>query len=243
MSSNVPFTSENLDTYLKALAKEYKKLSGKSIPAEIILIGGAAILANYGFRESTYDMDALINASSAMSDAISHVGDEYGLPNGWLNEDFIKTKSYTPKLRQYSVHYKEFGRILEIRTVQAEYLLAMKMVSARDYKNDLSDIIGIIAEHQQRQLPLTWEMVERAMLELYGSWERVAPETVQLVRNTLTLPDAGVLYDQYRAEELATKDFLTDFEQKYPKVANQDNIASILAQAKKKREQQTNDAP
>lgn len=237
MSSNVPFTSENLDTYLKALAKEYKKLSGKSIPAEIILIGGAAILANYGFRESTYDMDALISASSAMSDAISHVGDEYGLPNGWLNEDFIKTKSFTPKLRQYSVHYKEFGRILEIRTVQAEYLLAMKMVSARDYKNDLSDIIGIIAEHQQRQLPLTLEMVERAMLELYGSWERVAPETVQLVRNALTLPDVGVLYDQYRAEELATKDFLTDFEQKYPKVANQDNIASILAQAKKKREQ------
>ena len=243
MSSNVPFTSENLDTYLKALAKEYKKLSGKSIPAEIILIGGAAILANYGFRESTYDMDALISASSAMSDAISHVGDEYGLPNGWLNEDFIKTKSYTPKLRQYSVHYKEFGRILEIRTVQAEYLLAMKMVSARDYKNDLSDIIGIIAEHQQRQLPLTWEMVERAMLELYGSWERVAPETVQLVRNALTLPDAGVLYDKYRVEELATKDFLTDFEQKYPKVANQDNIASILAQAKKKRTQQTNDTP
>lgn len=238
MSSNVPFTSENLDTYLKALAKEYKKLGGKSMPAEIVLIGGAAILANYGFRESTYDMDALISASSAMREAISHVGDEYGLPNGWLNEDFIKTKSYTPKLRQYSVHYKEFGRILEIRTVQAEYLLAMKMISARDYKNDLSDIVGIIAEHQHRQLPLTWEKVEQAMLELYGSWDGVAPETVQLVRDALALPDAGVLYAQYRNEEMATMDFLTDFEQKYPKVANQDNIASILAQAKKKREQQ-----
>lgn len=243
MSSKVPFTSENLDTYLKALAKEYKKLSGKGMPAEIILIGGAAILANYGFRESTYDMDALISASSAMRDAISHVGDEYGLPNGWLNEDFIKTKSYTPKLRQYSVHYKEFGRILEIRTVRAEYLLAMKMVSARDYKNDLSDIVGIIAEHQQRQLPLTWEMVDRAMLELYGSWDGVTPETVQLVRDALALPDAGVLYAQYRAEEIATKDFLTDFEQKYPKVANQENISSILAQAKKKRAQQIHDTP
>ena len=106
MSSNVPFTSENLDIYLKALAKEYKKLSGKGMPAEIILIGGAAILANYGFRESTYDMDALIQASSAMDDAIKHVGDAYSLPNGWLNTDFMKTKSYTPKLRQYSVHYR-----------------------------------------------------------------------------------------------------------------------------------------
>ena len=120
MSSKALFTQENLDTYLKALAREYKKLGGKGMPAEIILIGGAAILANYGFRESTYDMDALIDASSAMKDAINHVGDEYGLPNGWLNEDFVKTKSYTPKIRQYSVHYKEFGRILEVRTVKAE---------------------------------------------------------------------------------------------------------------------------
>jgi len=243
MSSNIPFTSESLDIYLKALAKEYKKLGGKGMPAEIILIGGAAILANYGFRESTYDMDALITASSAMHDAINHVGDEYGLQYGWLNEDFIKTKSYTPKIRQYSVHYKEFGRILEIRTVRGEYLLAMKMVSARGYKNDLSDIVGIIAEHQQRQLPLTWKMVEQAMQELYGSWDNVPPETVQLVRDALVLPDAAVLYERYRAEEIATKDFLTDFEEKYPKVANQDNIASILVQAKKKRKQQLKDVP
>ena len=45
MSSKALFTQENLDTYLKALAREYKKLGGKGMPAEIILIGGAAILA------------------------------------------------------------------------------------------------------------------------------------------------------------------------------------------------------
>ena len=31
--------------------------------AEIILIGGASILINYGFREMTYDMDAIIKSS------------------------------------------------------------------------------------------------------------------------------------------------------------------------------------
>ena len=35
-------------------------------PCEIILIGGASILANYGFRDMTYDMDAVILASSVM---------------------------------------------------------------------------------------------------------------------------------------------------------------------------------
>lgn len=241
MSSDVPFTSENLDTYLKALAREYKKLGGKTMPAEIILIGGAAILANYDFRESTYDMDALINASSAMHDAINRVGDEYGLPNGWLNEDFIKTKSYTPKLRQYSVHYKEFGRILEVRTIRAEYLIAMKMVSSRQYKNDLSDIVGIIAAHHQQQLPLTYEMIDRAMLELYGSWDLVTADTMKLVQDALDLPDAGILYDQYRAAEVETKDFLVDFEQKYPKVATETNLASIIAKAKQKKEKQNRD--
>ena len=41
------------------------------MPAEITLIGGASILVNYGFRASTYDVDALIQASSAMKDAIN----------------------------------------------------------------------------------------------------------------------------------------------------------------------------
>ena len=56
--SDHPFTKENVDEYLKALAKEYRKRSGKAIPAEIILIGGASIVINYGFRDMTNDMDA-----------------------------------------------------------------------------------------------------------------------------------------------------------------------------------------
>lgn len=243
MSSNVPFTPENLDIYLKALAKEYKKLSGKGMPAEVILIGGAAILANYNFRESTYDMDALIDASSAMSDAINHVGDEFGLPNGWLNEDFIKTKSYTPKIRQYSVHYKEFGRILEVRTVKGEYLIAMKLVSARPYKNDLSDIVGILAEHQRLENPMTFEKIQRAMVELYGSAEQVSEEIWTMVKDAVDHPNAGELYQKYREAEMETKDLLVDFEQKYPKVLKEDNLAAIVAQAKKKKEQLANEKP
>ena len=67
------FTKENLDTCLRELAREYRKRNGKSMPAEIILIGGAAILVNYGFREMTTDVDAVIHAASAMKDAINCV--------------------------------------------------------------------------------------------------------------------------------------------------------------------------
>ena len=139
------FTRENIDTYLKAVAKEYRRLSGKDVPAELILIGGASVLINYGFRNMTSDIDALILAASSMKDAINTVGDKFHLPNGWFNADFEGTSSYTPKLVQYSEYYRTYSNIVSIRTVSAEYLVAMKLRSGRLYKNDLSDILGILA--------------------------------------------------------------------------------------------------
>ena len=126
MSADKPFTRENLDSYLMELAKEFRKKNGSRMPAEIILMGGASILINYGFREMTYDMDAIIKSSGAMRDAINTVGDRLGLPIGWLNTDFIHTNSYTPRLAEHSKYYKTFANILQIRTVSDEYSLLIK---------------------------------------------------------------------------------------------------------------------
>ena len=126
MSADKPFTRENLDSYLMELAKEFRKKNGSRMPAEIILMGGASILIDYGFREMTYDMDAIIKSSGAMRDAINTVGDRLGLPIGWLNTDFVHTNSYTPRLAEHSKYYKTFANILQIRTVLDEYSLLIK---------------------------------------------------------------------------------------------------------------------
>lgn len=126
MSADKPFTRENLDSYLMELAKEFRKKNGSRMPAEIILMGGASILINYGFREMTYDMDAIIKSSGAMRDAINTVGDRLGLPIGWLNTDFVHTNSYTPRLAEHSKYYKTFANVLQIRTVSDEYSLLIK---------------------------------------------------------------------------------------------------------------------
>ena len=60
MSTEIVFTKENLDACLSRLAREFRKLNETKVPAEIVLIGGAAVLANYGFRDMTYDIDAII---------------------------------------------------------------------------------------------------------------------------------------------------------------------------------------
>lgn len=68
--NRIEFTKENIDIYLKDLAKAYRKVVGKDMHAEIILIGGASVLINYGFRDMTTDIDAMIHAASAMKDLL-----------------------------------------------------------------------------------------------------------------------------------------------------------------------------
>ena len=238
MSSDVRFITENIDQYMKALAKAYKKLGGRNTPAEIILIGGAAVLADYGFREATYDIDAIITASSVMEDAIRAVGDEFNLPNGWLNEDFRKTVSYSPKLVQFSHHYKDFYGVVSVRTVTGEYLVAMKMMSARQYKNDLSDIVGIIGEHQRKGTPLTFERIDRAVRDVYGSWDRISADTVDLVKSALDTPDASSLYEKYRASESEAEAILLDFQETQPDQVRETDITSVLEMAKAKKKNQ-----
>ena len=229
MSAETPITKENLDAYLKELAKQFRKLNGKAMPAEITLIGGASILINYGFRDSTYDVDALIHASSAMKDAINYVTDTLGLPNGWLNEDFKNTKSYTPRLVNYSKYYRTFSNVLTVRTITGEYLVAMKLMAYRQYKHDISDIVGILREQQNSGDPLTLERIEKAVKDLYNSWDNLPENARSMIKSILANKDMDALYEAYANEEAAAKDALITFEDKYPDVLKEDNLADILS--------------
>ena len=207
-SDSSVFTGENLNDYLKAVAKEYKKMGGKAMPAELILIGGAAVIANYGFREMTTDIDAIIHAASVMKDAINLVGDQYHLQNGWLNTDFMRTASYSPKLDQYSTYYRTFGGILSVRTVQAEYLIAMKLRSGRLYKNDRSDIAGILAEHEKRGEPITMDRITQAVTNLYGGWEQISASSQLFIQQIMQNGEYQKTYGVIRQEEQDNKELL-----------------------------------
>lgn len=234
MSAEVAFTKGNLDDYLRMLAKEFRKRNGKVMPAEIILIGGASVLINYGFREKTYDFDAIIRASSAMKDAINYVGDENQLQEGWLNSDFTKTNSYSPKLVQYSTYYKTFSNILTVRTISKEYLVAMKLRSFRIYKNDLSDIVGIYREQMELGDPLTKERVEQAVVNLYQSWDSISGNAQNLINRLETIDDFDTFYDETRKSEIENEETLMQFEGKYPNKLNDENVDSILKSIKQK---------
>lgn len=228
MSAEMAFGKDQIDSYLKEVAKQYRKLNRKGMAAEITLIGGASILINYGFRDSTYDVDALIQASSSMKDAINYVTDTMGLPNGWLNDDFKNTTSYTPRLSVYSKHYRTFSNMVNIRTIAGEYLVAMKLKAFRQYKHDISDIVGILREHMRTGDPLTYERIDQAVCDLYDGWDHMPEDAQSMMQSILANEDIDALYEAYTQEESATKDMLLIFDDKYPNVLKEDNLSDIL---------------
>lgn len=236
MSINVPFTKDNLENCLKELAREFKK-RGRGTPAEIILVGGASVIINYGFRASSYDIDAIYSLSSVMKEAINAVGDKNNLPNGWLNDDFKKTVSYTDKIIQYSQYYKTFSNVLTVRTVRSEYLVAMKLVSGRQYKKDLSDIAGIIYEEQLSGKALTYEMIDKAVLELYGGWKKISDYSREILDKILKCEDLRALFIELSEDEAKAKDALSEIANKYPNAVTVDNANDVIAAALKKKKQ------
>jgi len=234
MSIEMSFTKETLEHYLKELAKEFRRRNNKAVSAEIILVGGASMLINYGFRDRTYDVDAIIHAESSMKDAINVVGDKYSLPNGWLNTDFRRTKSYTPRLIEVSLYYKTFSNVVSIRTVASEYLIAMKLMSGRKYKNDLSDIIGILREHQLRNTPISLDQIDAAVYKLYGDWSEIPAYSKEFINIVIMVEDYDALYLQYRNEEIESKEILLNIQKEYLGLINQDNLEDILNKARRK---------
>ena len=231
MSVEKGFTKENLDYYLKELAKEFRKRNGRNTPAEIILVGGAAILANYGFREMTYNIDAVITASSAMKEAIHAVGDRLDLPNGWLNADFKSTSSYSSKLSQYSKYYRTYSNVLNIRTISAEYLVAMKLMSGRRYKKDLSDIIGILSEQERMGEPLTYRQIDCAVKNLYGGWENISKYAIQLLKAALNSENLTELFMEQEREEALSKQAVLRVQKYEKEKVKESNVDAIIQRA------------
>lgn len=227
------FSKESIDIYLKKLSKVYKKLSAGRMPAEIILVGGSAIAVNYFFRQSSTDIDAIIQAPEVMHEAICRIRDEEDLPVNWINSDFTKTVSFSPMLRLYSKHYRTFSNVVEVRTITGAFLIAMKMRSGRIYKHDLSDIIGIlIEENEKRTKPIDITEIRDACEKLYGKnrYDTMPAASRKLIENAvnLNIQELRNLYRQQTETEAENCRLLVQFEAENPGILNSENLTEIV---------------
>lgn len=218
-----------LDVYLKELAKEFKRITGRKATAEIIIVGGGSVLLNYDFRMNSIDVDAFNTYDSAVKEAAKIVADKFDLSQQWLNDDFKKTSSYSPKLRQYSTYYRTYANVLQIRTISREYLIAMKMMSGRKYKSDLSDILGILHYHYKNGDEITYSQTEQAITNLYGNFDNIKKDIVAFVKTAVENKSFADEYNLQKENEQSTKNMLVQFDEKYENVLNDDNVDDIIS--------------
>ena len=122
---------------------------------------------------------------------------------------------------------------MEVRTISGEYLVAMKLMSGRQYKNDISDIIGILHEEKERGKPLSLESIKKAVGDLYDEWENLPQDSKALITEIMKDNKFDDLYEQYRNQEKATKEALVNFEKDYPGIVNENNVNSIVESLRK----------
>jgi len=179
----------------------------------------------------TNDVDAILLTSSEIKRAANQVGDKFNLGNGWLNSDFKNTDSYSNKLIEVSKHYRTFSNVLNVRTIADEYLVAMKLMSGRRYKYDLSDVVGILHEHNEKGNPISIEEITNAFNELYGEDAKMPESSSQLLKEIEATNNRGKLKElflQTRKNEEKTKEMILKFQEEYPNTITKGNFTEVV---------------
>ena len=126
----------NKKDILKYLEEINKKLAERGKFGEIMICGGAVMTLIYEARNSTHDIDAIFRPREDMKEIIDEITRENNLNSQWLNDDVAM---FTKEFKNLtSSEYKRFSN-LTVTILDAESLLAMKLVSARENTYDLGD--------------------------------------------------------------------------------------------------------
>jgi hypothetical protein len=120
---------EQIVAALRALGA---RLHERGIDGEIYVVGGAAIAIAFDARRATRDIDAVFEPKQQIYAAADAVGDELGLPPGWLN-DGVKGFIAGPD-PQASTALEVPG--LRVLVASPRILLAMKVLAHRIGEDD-----------------------------------------------------------------------------------------------------------
>jgi len=155
------FTQKDMIKYLEEINK---KLSERGKFGEIMICGGAALTLVYEARDSTRDIDAVFKPREDMREIINEISSENNLTSQWLNDD-VETFVKEFKNLNYS-DYLTFSN-LTVGVLDAESLLAMKLVSAREDTYDLSDVVTLIGHLRINKVEELYDIIEKYKFPLH----------------------------------------------------------------------------
>lgn len=121
---------------LRALNTELKK---QRVKGEVGLCGGAVMCLVFEARKATRDVDDVSRPTAQIRRAARAVADRFDLPHDWLN-DAAKGLFYSEPPKEDVLELSN----LRVWSPRADYMLAMKCVSARYDAHDRDDVRFLI---------------------------------------------------------------------------------------------------
>ena len=149
--------SKQIEQYLGFLGQ---KLADMHIKTNLILLGGALMITQFGNRKTTQDIDVVIATNDrqiyqAVQQAITLVAQEKYLPASWMNDDvtLIVDQVGRPKAPRY---WKSFVS-LDVYIPEFEYIFALKCFSGRI--QDDRDIMALAQRLHVQTRTQAWSIV------------------------------------------------------------------------------------
>ena len=137
------FNKDNILIILKELAKRMRK-TFRDVDINIYVVDGASLTLLCDFRESTFDIDVAKNCNMYFRDIALTMEEEFDLNHNWINNDFMFSKSFSPKLVNYIERTYTFSNYIHYHFVKPACIAAMKCLALRFTRNDLSDIVNVV---------------------------------------------------------------------------------------------------
>jgi hypothetical protein len=165
----------NADDIERYLTELNEQLSSMKIKGEICLYGGAVMALAYNARPDTDDVDAVFEPVFHIRKAARLVARRNGLPLEWLNNAVeIFLAKHARRILLDLSH-------LKIYVPPPDYLLAMKVLSARADTMDQDDLRVLI-----RKLGLKGTGDVFAIVRGYYPEKEITPETRILIEELLS---------------------------------------------------------
>jgi hypothetical protein len=128
-----------------ALTDLSTRLGELNINGEIVIVGGAYMALAHDTRRLTRDVDALVISSDLIISAAEDVAAVRGLPLDWLNDTVSAFFSAHPEAIAPAYSVLLSLPHLTVSSPPLEYVLAMKVMSARgDPRRDFQDAVTLI---------------------------------------------------------------------------------------------------
>lgn len=117
----------------------------------------------------------------------------------------------------------------------------MKLKSARNYKNDFSDVIGILMNDRENQNQITLNNIILAAEDLYGSWYNISENARTFIGDLFETQNLEKAYREQLQNEKEKGENLKDFMQKHRNIRIDENNANRIAEyVSRRKKEKTN---